>query len=107
MKSDFFSDGVKGYDWLRQNNRVPKINDLNTSHVHLIDVEAEKLEDVYFKMQGESWSPTGDARGLIASKGARHTSMAVGDIAIDQSSGFAYLVDCGGFKFLGQVRGSI
>jgi hypothetical protein len=58
MKSDFFSDGVKGYDWLKQNNRVPKITDLNTSHVHLIDVEAEKLEDVYFKMQGESWSPT-------------------------------------------------
>jgi hypothetical protein len=33
--------------------------------------------------------------------------MAVGDIAIDRNSGFAYLVDRGGFKFLGQVRGSI
>jgi hypothetical protein len=103
MKSEFFSVGVKGYDWLKQNNRVPNIADLNASHVHLIDLEADKLEDLYLKMQGEDWNPTGDARGLIAAKGARHTSMAVGDIAIDCNSCFAYLVDRAGFKFLGKA----
>src|SRR5262245_7491885 len=103
MKSEYFCDGVKGYDWLKQNNRVPNIADLNVSHVHLVDVEADKLEDVYLKMQGESWSPTGDARELVACKGVRHTSMAVGDIAIELRSRFAYLVDRTGFKFLGKV----
>jgi hypothetical protein len=103
MKSEFFSVGVKGYDWLKQHNRVPNIADLNASHVHLTDLDADDLQDVYLKMQGESWSPMGDARGLIASKGARHTSMAVGDIAIDRNSCFAYLLDRTGFKFLGKA----
>src|SRR5262245_10212514 len=85
MKSDFFSEGIKGYDWLNEHYRVPNVADLTTSHAYLITIESETLEDVYFKMQGESWCPKGEARELTASEGLRHTSMAVGDIAIDHS----------------------
>ena len=103
MRSDFFSHGVMGYDWLKQNSRVPTIAHLSASHVYLMDIEADTMEDVYFKMQGESWSPTGEARKLIVSKGLRHTSMAVGDIVIDHGSRFAFVLDRRAFKFLGEV----
>jgi hypothetical protein len=103
MRSDFFADGIRGYDWLKQKNRVPDVSDLSASHVYLMDIEADTMEDVYFKMQGESWSSTGEARKLILFKGLRHTSMAVGDIVIDQDSRFVYVVDRTGFKFLGKV----
>lgn len=31
-------------------------------------------------MQGENWSPNGEARSLIEEKGLIHTSMSMGDI---------------------------
>jgi hypothetical protein len=33
-------------------------------------------------MQGEVWSPNGEARGLIEAKGLLHTSMSVGDVVV-------------------------
>jgi hypothetical protein len=103
MKSEFFSDGIKGYDWLKGHNRVPNPEDLTASHTYLITIESDMLEDVYFKMQGESWCSKGEARELTASKGLRHTSMAVGDIVIDHGSRFAYIIDRKCFRFLGKV----
>jgi hypothetical protein len=101
MRSNFFREGIKGYDWLKQHNRVPKVADLDASHVYLIDVEARTPEHVYFKMQGESWNSSGDTRELIASKGLLHTSMSVGDIVIDHGSRAADILDRTGFRFLG------
>ena len=103
MRSDFFRDGIKGYDWLKQRNLVPDLSDLTKSHVFLTLIEANSPEDAYFRMQGENWSPTGEARELIASKGLRHTSMSVGDIVIDHDSRIAYILDRIGFRFLGHV----
>jgi hypothetical protein len=77
MKADFFGEGSKGYAWLKERNRVPDPADLTKSHVFLKLIEARNPEDVYFRMQGENWSPTGEARELIASKGVRHTSMSL------------------------------
>jgi hypothetical protein len=54
---------------LKQHNRVPKVADLDASHVYLIDVEARTPE------QGESWNSSGDTRELIASKGLLHTAV--------------------------------
>lgn len=42
---------------------------------------ADDLEDVYHKMQGEVWSPNGEASELIKELGLDHTSMSMGDIA--------------------------
>jgi hypothetical protein len=103
MRSEFFRDGIMGYDWLQQNNRIPNLADLTASHVHLMTIDADTLEEVYFKMQGEGWSANVEARKLVHRKGIRHTSMAVGDIAIDHGSKFAYMLDRRGFRNLGKV----
>lgn len=36
-------------------------------------------EQIFELMQGETWSPEGEARSLIEAVGLRHTSMSVGD----------------------------
>lgn len=40
----------------------------------------KKLEYVFSMMQGENWSPRGEARSLIEKLGLSHTSMSVGDV---------------------------
>jgi hypothetical protein len=103
MKSNFFHDGTMGFDSLNERNLVPDPGDLIKTHVFLKLIEARNLEDVYFRMQGDDWSPTGAARMLTASKGLRHTSMSVGDIVIDHNSRVAYILDRVGFRYLGKV----
>jgi hypothetical protein len=88
---------------LKQNNRLPDIADLTKTHVFLKLIEGRKPEDVYFKMQGESWSPTGEAREFVASKGVQHTSMSVGDIVVDYNCRVGFILDRMGFRFLGTV----
>ena len=100
MTSDFFVEGIKGYDGLKERNLVPNPADLIKSHVFLTLMEAPSPEVVYFRMQGESWSPTGEARELIVSKGLRHTSMSVWDIVINQDTRVAYVIDRTRFRFL-------
>lgn len=81
---------------------VPSFMDLRGVQVELKDyaevgtISADDLEDVFCKMQGECWSPRGEARGLISSLGLRHTSMSVGDIVFDhyQNKHFA-VMGCG------------
>ena len=55
-------------------------------------------------MQGEDWSPTGEARELIATKDVRHTSMSVGDIVINHDTRVAYILDRTGSGSLGTWR---
>jgi hypothetical protein len=101
MKAEFFSKGAMGYEWLRGKSLLPNPVDLVKTHVFLRLIEARNLEDVYFKMQGDSWSPTGEAREFVARKGLRHTSMSVGDIAVDHTTGGAFILDRIGFRLLG------
>jgi len=82
MRPEFFQDGIVGM--------LPDLDDLPTTHIHLKDLDLEdgaQLERVYNHMQAEVWSPNGEARELIASKGLMHTSMAVGDVIVDQQGG--------------------
>jgi hypothetical protein len=66
---------------------------------------ANNLEDVWMSMQkGEHWSPNGEARELIKSKGLKHTSMSVGDIFISPET-IVYMVDMLGFKQLNNAGG--
>jgi hypothetical protein len=89
-------------EWFRTGSLRQKPDPLNLSatHIHLKDIEAEGLEPVWVAMQGENWSPNGEARGLIEAKGLRHTSMSVGDVAVDTETGNVYLVASLGFKNL-------
>lgn len=67
------------------------------SYIFVKNVEASSLEDAYQKMQGEIWSPNGEAREMILSLGLKHTSMSVGDVLEDEN-GILYLIEFFGFK---------
>lgn len=73
-------------------------HDLESSHA-LLDTIQEKdptLEILFKHYQAEYWSPNGEARLFIESKGLGHTSMSVGDI-IEQNGKF-WFCDTLGFK---------
>jgi hypothetical protein len=80
---------------------------LEATHVHLKNLEidapeSENLEKIYLEMQGEMWSPNGEARFLIKAKKLGHTSMSVGDVIVDEMFNEVYVVDSIGFKSLGK-----
>jgi hypothetical protein len=50
-------------------------------------IEVPDLRHVFTEMQGEVWSPNGEARELIMSLGLSHTSMSVSDVAYDVEEG--------------------
>jgi hypothetical protein len=75
--------------------------DLAATHIHLKDLtlpDGAGLDDVYREMQGEVWSPEGEAFDLIEEKGLQHTSMSVGDVVIHD--GQPYIVARYGFDRL-------
>jgi hypothetical protein len=61
---------------------------LDVTHRLVKQVRAEGLDEVYCQMQGEVWSPNGEARGLIRSLGLSHTSLSVGDVVKDPQGNF-------------------
>ena len=81
---------------------TPDPNNLIKTHVYLKDVEATGLEAAWVAMQGEEWSPNGEGRDLIRSKGLHHTSMSVGDVLVDEASE-VFLVKSVGFKNIGRI----
>lgn len=95
MRPSFFGDGIMGIK--------PDPTNLAATHIHLKDLElpggTKQLQRVFDEMQGEMWSPNGEARGLIRSKGLQHTSMSVGDVIVDED-GRVVVVDNIGFKEL-------
>ena len=99
MRPDFFRDGIMGPKWCRDCGKLPKPTALAETHVYLKQIEADSLEDVFEKMQGDNWSPNGEANELIQSKGLRHTSMSVGDIIVNQE-GECWMADVVGFEKL-------
>lgn len=92
----FFREGTMGVDWLREHNFMPDISNLEKTHIFLKEIEATDLEQVFVMMQGEVWSPNGEARNLIQSKGLSHTSMSVGDI-VQEENGKVQICDNFGF----------
>ena len=52
---------------------------LEKTHVLLGTVHEDSPDDIFISMQGESWSPNGEARTFIAEQDLSHTSMCRGD----------------------------
>lgn len=73
-------------------------SNLSKTHSLIFKVDETNLESIYYKMQGEIWSPKGEARELITKSGTGHTSMSVGDIIKIGNS--VYVVSGIGFKKL-------
>jgi hypothetical protein len=91
MRPEWFRDGIMG--------DKPDPSNLDATHIFLQEVEKDNLDALWAYMQGENWSPNGEARPLIEAKGLRHTSMSVGDVAVDEE-GFVWLVAFFGFHIL-------
>ena len=88
---------------------IPTIAKLAETHTFLRTVEIagidivdenpeEGLDLVWTQMQGENWSPNGEARPLIEEKGLCHTSMSTGDVI--EHDGKFWAVAPFGFKEL-------
>ena len=98
MKPDFFRDGISGYNWLVGKNLLPIRANTGLTHIWLGSIAEHSLGKIFNMMQGESWSPNGQANSLIRSRRLQHTSMSVGDIV--KIGGKVLLVDSVGFKEL-------
>jgi len=66
--------------------------------VKLGSIVCGNFERIFHIMQGEMWSPNGEARGLIRRRGLDHTSMSVGDIV--KQNGVYYICRCNGWQGL-------
>lgn len=75
---------------------------LPQTHILLGKVAETDPESLYMALQGEVWSPRGEARSLIMSKGLAHTSMSMGDVLV--IGGQLYMVDSFGFKRVESVK---
>jgi len=60
-----------------------------------VGFEAKDMEDVFWKMQGENWSPNGEARDEILRLGLSHTSMSVGDVILNEAGELWFCADMG------------
>jgi hypothetical protein len=60
----------------------PNPQDLEQTHIHLGNVADTNLKRIFAMMQGDEWSPNGEARELIRGKHLDHTSMIPGDVIV-------------------------
>ena len=86
---------TKNFNW----NNYVKLLEVRLSDLQY-ENEEHMLEALFIQMQGEHWSPQGDARPLIEHRGLRHTSMSVGDLVYNETSGRVWEVDICGFKHI-------
>ena len=94
-KDDMGRDMMMGKNFLIKYNKMPDSANLAATHVKLGSVKETNPEKVFHMMQGEIWSPEGQARDFIQASGTGHTSMSVGDIVV--VNGKALMVDRFGF----------
>jgi len=78
----------------------PVLGTLKETHRKVKVLWAEDLDNVFYKMQGEVWSPNGEVSDLIRLLGLKHTSMSVGDVVQEVSTGKYFLVENLGFSEL-------
>ena len=68
---------------------------IQSTHVRLCHVEADRLDDAWLQMQAENWSPHDEARPLLERLGLNHTSMSVGDVIQDEDGTYWECLDLG------------
>lgn len=88
---------ARSASFLEQDGLLPTdVKDLKKNWVLLGKIKEKDRNEIFRIMQGENWSPLGQANSLIMKLKLTHTSMSVGDI-IKTKEG-AFLVDMPGFK---------
>jgi hypothetical protein len=73
-------DMMMGANWLQKKGQMPTPETLEQTHVKIGTLRETNPDKVFSMMQGENWSPRGEARNFIGQTNAGHTSMSVGDI---------------------------
>jgi hypothetical protein len=69
-------------------------------YTQVAKVNCDNLEEVYFRMQGDIWSPRGEARPIIKELGIHHTSMSVGDLIKDSRNRYWITAPIGFFQVI-------
>ena len=106
MKDAFATDGFMGYEHLAKTGKLPTLKTLADTHVILGRIEERNLEVACAALQGEKWSPQGEANQFIRKSKLSHTSMSVGDVLVryEDRDGkripVAHIADVAGFKEL-------
>ncbi len=99
-KEDFARDAMMGASWLAKKGLMPKPENISDNYVLIGKIAETRPEKIFMMMQGEMWSPRGQARNMIRASGTGHTSMSVGDIV---KVGNKYMmVDRFGFQDISQ-----
>jgi len=97
-----------GVEWLADKRLLPKsLQNLKKTHTLLGKIKGASanergLETIWSIMQGEKWSPRGEAIDLIKNSLLNHTSMSVGDIIVINRD--MYIVDDAGFENLSDLK---
>lgn len=75
-----------------------KLRELPRTHVKLGEIASTDLEEIFRCLQGEIWSPNGEAMLVLGKSGAGmvHTSMSVGDVVV-RPDGSTFVVSGVGF----------
>ena len=84
--------------WIGFGSGMYTVCGLEKTHVMVCTLDALDLGDAFRRMQGEVWSPNGEARELIERLGLTHTSMSAGDVIYDGQ--IYWLCLSGGWKEL-------
>lgn len=97
-KPEFIRDTMMGPDFLKEHR--PELlaqlcRNIDSTHTFVMDFDSSSMDLAFIAMQGENWSPNGEARPLIEKLGLSHTSMSVGDIILGDGM---WMVDRFGFK---------
>lgn len=97
-KSDNGRDFMMGYDFMQKHNASFDPNNISQTHVLVGKIAETDPNEIFSMMQGEVWSPRGEARDMIEKLDTGHTSMSVGDVMkIDNDM---FMVDRMGFRNL-------
>jgi len=78
-------------------DRKINLDSIELTHTYLGFIRAEDLDEVFYRMQGDYWSPAGEARNLIKGLGLKHTSMSIGDVIWDIAEDKYHVVAQSGF----------
>ena len=97
-KGGEFRDMSGGSKYLEKYGKLPTADTLNKTHTKIGSIDTVDLNRIFGLMQGDRWSPNGEARDLIGNSTAGHTSMSVGDII--KMNGIMHMVDDYGFVVL-------
>ena len=97
---------MKKFMWNRKvqfNKELPTIKDIKNfdEYAHLASIKEEDPDKIFHALQGDFWSPNGEARDMIRGKGLGHTSMSIGDV-VHLPDGRWLVTDTIGFKEIGR-----